>query len=97
MTKPFGSLTDEEVQRAGRVELRRVVVTDDVESWDLVLYAAGGIEPSVQLQVDQFDDTHVHQCSPAASTRRRRNRSRASNRRDFTVASGRSSTRPISS
>ena len=64
MTKPFGSLTDDEVQHAGRVELRRVVVTDDVESWDLVLYAAGGIEP---IAVDAFSLDELARINPPSS------------------------------
>ncbi|MRX43853.1 hypothetical protein [Agromyces kandeliae] len=64
MTKPFGSLTDDEVQHAGRVELRRVVVTDDVESWDLLLYTAGGIEP---IAVDAFSLDELNRINPPSS------------------------------
>ncbi|MGR0318509.1 hypothetical protein [Agromyces sp. ZXT2-3] len=64
MTKPFGSLTDDEVQHAGRVELRRVVVTDDVESWDLLLYAAGGLEP---IAVDAFSLDELNRINPPSS------------------------------
>ncbi|HEU4756963.1 MAG TPA: hypothetical protein VFS72_09900 [Agromyces sp.] len=64
MTKPFGCLTDDEVQHAGRVELRRVVVTDDVESWDLVLYPAGGIEP---IAIDAFSLDELNRMNPPSS------------------------------
>ena len=64
MTKPFGSLTDDEVQRAGRVELRRIVVTDDVESWDLLLYPAGGLEP---MAVDAFSLDELSRTDPPSS------------------------------
>jgi hypothetical protein len=64
MTKPFGCLTDDEVQHAGRVELRRVVVTDDVESWDLVLYSAGAIEP---IAVDAFSLDELARINPPSS------------------------------
>ena len=64
MTKPFGCLTDDEVQHAGRAELRRVVVTDDVESWDLVLYPAGGIEP---VAVDAFSLDELNRINPPSS------------------------------
>lgn len=64
MTKPFGSLTDDEVQLAGRVELRRVVVTYDVESWDLLLYPAGGLEP---IAVDAFSLDELTRTNPPSS------------------------------
>jgi hypothetical protein len=64
MTKPFGSLSDDEVQQAGRVELRRVVVTDDVESWDLLLYPAGGLEP---IAVDAFSLDELTRTNPPSS------------------------------
>lgn len=64
MTKPFGSLSDDEVQQAGRVELRRIVVTDDVESWDLLLYPAGGLEP---IAIDAFSLDELTRTNPPSS------------------------------
>jgi hypothetical protein len=51
MTKPVGCLTDDEARGASRVELRRVIATPDLESWDMVLYPRIGDEP---LAVDVF-------------------------------------------
>ena len=66
MTKPVGCLTDDEARVATRVELRRVVATPDLESWDMVLYPPAGDEP---LAVDVFtvDEPADHELDAASA------------------------------
>lgn len=66
MTKPVGCLTVDEARVANRVELRRVIATPDLESWDMVLYPPTGDEP---LAVDVFtvDEPTDHALDDAAA------------------------------